>query len=161
MCIRDRIKAFFTKTGTSKARALVPYTKTGTSLARIDTGDKWGTSLARIFRTFTKTGTSQARIMVQSSKTGTALARVKELQAALNYYLEARDASDDLIAILHQATRISRTEAINETPSLSFVMPLDDKEAYALRPYYLWLREAKTGEVVGIYRITDRGDEHS
>ncbi len=78
---------------------------------------------------------------------------------ALGFILEARDSSDELLAIFHNAFEIGLVEEVNRPPMLNFKLPSDDsKLAFVISANELWLRNYKTGALLYKFLLSKRKD---
>lgn len=81
------------------------------------------------------------------------------LAAALPYIIEARNSSDELLAIFQNAHRIGLTEELNRPPMLDFLIPADDsKLTHISQSNRVWLRDYDTGTVLYKFVLSRRRD---
>jgi len=81
------------------------------------------------------------------------------MEPALPFILEARNSSDELLAIFENAHSISLTEELNRPPMLDFLLPADDdKLTHISRSNQVWLRNYDTGVVLYKFVLGRRGD---
>jgi len=81
------------------------------------------------------------------------------LQPELPYQLEARDTSDNLLAILKNAFDINYTKQLNAPHILKFSLPADDsKSTNVTLVNEIWLRDNYRHEVVRKFRLLNQRD---
>lgn len=79
----------------------------------------------------------------------------------LGYQIELWDsATEDLVAILKEASQIAATDKANKVPSLSFSVPAGSAGDIS-RANEIWLREVATGNLVNRFLLAARRDIHN
>jgi len=84
------------------------------------------------------------------------------MEPALPFILEARNSSDELLAILQNAYGIRLIEELNRPPMLDFNLPGDDdKLTHITKANRIWLRDYDTGTVLYKFVLGRRSDRHA
>jgi hypothetical protein len=79
--------------------------------------------------------------------------------STLNYIIEIRDNSGNLLATLENARGINLVECLNRPPMLNFNLPSDDaKISYISPDNEIWLRNYETGTLIKKFLINRQSE---
>jgi len=79
----------------------------------------------------------------------------------MEYRIEVRNSSDELIQILENAYGMELTQAVNQPTQLTFSLPATDpKLHFVTKSNELWVREVDGDTILTKTKLLIQGDEH-